>query len=145
ATWHWPEVLQVTALEPTHAPLPLHASVCVQRLPSVHDEPSARGGFAGQLSPTPSQNASSSHCDAPLGAVQWLCSVAQLATRHASSAALARSAQCAAMQALRAARSWRVASSPRAAQALAQLASFAAQPAWHARMSPQEAALPPPA
>jgi hypothetical protein len=44
ATWHWSVALQITGFEPTHSPVPLHASICVQAFPSLHAVPDVAGG-----------------------------------------------------------------------------------------------------
>ena len=43
AVWHWSRAVQVTGFDPTHIPLELQVSVCVQALPSLHDAPVATG------------------------------------------------------------------------------------------------------
>jgi len=44
AVWHESDAEHVTGFDPTHAPA-VHASVCVQALPSLHVVPSAATGF----------------------------------------------------------------------------------------------------
>jgi hypothetical protein len=44
AAWHWSLAVQVTGLEPTHAP-PRQASICEQALPSLQTVPSIAAGF----------------------------------------------------------------------------------------------------
>jgi hypothetical protein len=44
ATLHWPDAVQTTGLEPTHAPLS-HASSCVHAFPSLHAVPFGAAGL----------------------------------------------------------------------------------------------------
>jgi hypothetical protein len=44
ASWHWSGAAQVTGLAPVQVPA-WHVSVCVQALPSLHEEPLVFGGL----------------------------------------------------------------------------------------------------
>src|SRR5437660_385071 len=45
ASWHWSSAVHTTGFVPTHVPLPLHGSVCVQASLSAHGAPLAFAGF----------------------------------------------------------------------------------------------------